>query len=75
MVRLPARAAGLSFEQDPASLRRLDDVLVDAAARCPDALPLLQYALQQLYTERDAHGQLGFAAYRALGGGEGGWRA
>ena len=72
MVRLPARAAGLSFEQDPASLRRLDDVLVDAAARSPDALPLLQYALQQLYTERDAHGQLGFAAYRALGGGEGG---
>ena len=72
MVRLPARAAGLSFEQDPASLRRLDDVLVDAAARSPDALPLLQYALQQLYTERDAHGQLGFTAYRALGGGEGG---
>lgn len=72
MVRLPARAAGLSFGVDPATQRRLDDLLCDAAAASPDALPLLQYTLEQLYQQRSPHGELSFAAYQALGGTGGG---
>ncbi|MBB2487588.1 winged helix-turn-helix domain-containing protein, partial [Mitsuaria sp. WAJ17] len=72
MVRLPARAAGLSFGVDPATQQRLDDLLCDAAAASPDALPLLQYTLEQLYQQRSPHGELSFAAYQALGGASGG---
>lgn len=69
MVRLPARAAGLEFEVDALTHQRLDDLLCDAAADSPDALPLLQYTLEQLYQQRSPHGELTFAAYQALGGG------
>lgn len=72
MVRLPARAAGLSFGIDASTHQRLDDLLCDAAAASPDALPLLQYTLEQLYQQRSAHGELTFAAYQALGGASGG---
>ena len=72
MVRLPARAAGLSFGIDPSTHQRLDDLLCDAAAASPDALPLLQYTLEQLYQQRSPHGELSFAAYQALGGATGG---
>jgi len=72
MVRLPARAAGLSFGIDPSTQQRLDDLLCDAAAASPDALPLLQYTLEQLYQQRSPHGELSFAAYQALGGATGG---
>ena len=71
MIRLPARAAGLSFGVDAASRTRLDDQLCDDAAQSPDALPLLQYTLEELYRRRRPHGELSFAAYRELGGLEG----
>jgi len=71
MIRLPARAAGLSYGVDLASQLRLDDVLCDAAADSPDALPLLQYTLEELYRQRSANGELSFAAYTELGGLEG----
>lgn len=71
MIRLPARAAGLSFGIDPATRARLDDQLCDDAAHSPDALPLLQYTLEELYRLRNPHGELSFAAYRELGGLEG----
>lgn len=71
IVRMPALLAGLRFEEDPATALRLDDVLRDAAATQPDALPLLQHMLQGLYERRDSQGQLSFAAYHALGGLEG----
>ncbi|MBT9500898.1 MAG: winged helix-turn-helix domain-containing protein [Burkholderiaceae bacterium] len=72
MIRLPARAAGLSFGFDPATQTRLDDVLCDDAAHSPDALPLLQYTLEELYRQRGPQGELSFEAYRALGGQPGG---
>ena len=51
MIREPAAAAGLDFEQrDGVPLER--EILRDAAAN-PESLPLLQYALQQLYDRRD----------------------
>ncbi|WP_051378431.1 winged helix-turn-helix domain-containing protein [Derxia gummosa] len=70
MIRHPALAAGLSFEVD-AGGARLDDELRDAAARGNEVLPLLEYALAELYRSRDERGRLTFAAYRAMGGVEG----
>ncbi|HEX7816640.1 winged helix-turn-helix domain-containing protein [Dyella sp.] len=71
MIRLPAIAAGLSFERDAQTERQLDDVLLDAAAHHAGSLPLLQYTLQALYETRGPKGELTFAAYRELGGLEG----
>lgn len=72
MVRLPARAAGLSFGLCPQTLVSLDELLVEDAAYSPDALPLLQFTLQQLWQQRSPDGELSVATYRALGGGQGG---
>ncbi len=71
MIRLPARAAGLVFGADASGLNRLDDRLCADAIHAPDALPLLQYTLQELYLNRAAGDALTWAAYEALGGLEG----
>ncbi len=71
MIRLPTRAAGLRFEEDPASNERLDDMLRDAAAEHPEVLPLLQFTLEELYQRRTDDGMLTLAAYHELGGVEG----
>lgn len=71
IIRTPAMLAGLSFEEDPQTLSRLDDVLRDAALAQPDALPLLQHTLQALYERRGEAGKLSFQAYRDIGGLEG----
>jgi len=71
MVRLPTRAAGLRFEEDPSSNERLDDMLRDAAAARPELLPLLQFTLQELYDRRREDGTLTLEAYKELGGVEG----
>ncbi len=71
IVRMPAFLAGLSFEEDPETGARLDDVLRDAAAGRPDTLPLLQYTLHALYEGRREDGCLTFEAYRRIGGLEG----
>jgi eukaryotic-like serine/threonine-protein kinase len=68
MIRLSAKAAGLSFGTDPDSHTPLDDLLCDGAATSPDALPLLQYTLEQLYLRRSPGRELTMSAYRALGG-------
>jgi tetratricopeptide (TPR) repeat protein len=71
MIRLPTRAAGLRFEEDPTTSERLDDVLRDAAAGHPEVLPLLQFTLEELYQRRTEDGMLTISAYRELGGVEG----
>ncbi|MCC4604698.1 winged helix-turn-helix domain-containing protein [Xanthomonas campestris] len=71
IIRVPAAMAGLRFEQERDSASHLDDVLRDATARQPDALPLLQHLLHALHAQRSDDGLLTFAAYRALGGLEG----
>jgi len=71
IIRLPARAANLTFGIDARSQASLDDVLCQSAASSPDALPLLQYCLQELYRLRTPEGQLSFAAFEHLGGIEG----
>ncbi|MFG6458324.1 winged helix-turn-helix domain-containing protein [Roseateles sp. BYS96W] len=71
MIRLPARAGALVFGTDPAGLNRLDDRLCADALNTRDALPLLQYTLQELYLQREAGDELSWAAYAAMGGLEG----
>ncbi|QGZ43378.1 hypothetical protein GO485_28860 [Pseudoduganella flava] len=71
MIRKPAAAAQLTFGSEPGSGVSLDDVLCESAARSPDALPLLQYCLHELYRLRTPAGELSFAAFHELGGLEG----
>lgn len=67
IVRGPARAAGLVFEErDGRSLA--DDIL--AAVKDADALPLLQMTLAQLFDNRVGN-VLTYAAYERMGGLEG----
>jgi predicted Ser/Thr protein kinase len=70
MIRLPARAAGLRFEEDPNTVG-LDEVLRDAAAGQVGNLPLLEFALEELYQQRTPEGVITHSAYRAIGGVEG----
>ena len=70
IVRKPTEAAGLSFDRDQESGRSLDEQLLADADR-PDMLPLVQFALQELFDRREAKdGEtlLTFAAYREIGG-------
>ena len=72
LIAEPARLAGLAFERHEQTGRTLDEVALQDAARDPGALPLLQYALSELYRQRDAERRLlTFAAYQAMGGVEG----
>lgn len=72
MIQLPAFAAGLHFEQDHNTGEHLDDLLRAAAVKNPSTLPLLEFALEQLYQQRDQEtGQLKLAAYHGFGGVEG----
>lgn len=71
MIRLPARAAGLVYANDPSGLHRLDDRLCADAMQARDALPLLQDTLQSLYLARSGGDLLTWEAYEALGGLEG----
>lgn len=71
MIRLPAAAAGLSWEYDKDNALGLDELLCREAAESPDALPMLQYLLQALYLARDESNQLKLDVYHRLGGIEG----
>lgn len=71
MIRLPAAAAGLRYEMNLEGGERLDEVLRDAAVASPESLPLLEFALEELYKRRSGDGTLTFAAYHAIGGVEG----
>lgn len=71
IVRQPARMAGLRYEEDPVRGVQLDDLLRDAAAADPQALPLLSFTLEELYRRQEENGLLTLAAYRELGGVEG----
>ena len=71
IIRLPAQAAKLRFGVDPATGARLDDVLCQSVSSSPDALPLLQYTLQELYRQRSADGELAYDVFTHLGGVDG----
>lgn len=71
MIRLPAKAAGLKWDTDPQTHTPLDELLCAEAVNNPDALPMLQYTLQELYLQRDEHDTLLVSVYQKLGGIEG----
>jgi WD40 repeat protein len=70
LIRRPAFAAGLRFEEDLATGVRLDDLLRDAAEGDRSCLPLVQFTLEELYLARSGN-VLTLAAYEAMGGIEG----
>lgn len=70
IIREPARAAGLRFEED-ADQGRLEDVLQEAAVADARSLPLLEFMLEALFQAGRERRLLTFAAYRAFGGLEG----
>jgi WD40 repeat protein/class 3 adenylate cyclase len=70
MIRRPAEAAGIGFEHHSRTDAPLNEVIAEAVAREPGALPLLSYLLDQLYRGDvlEAHGDaLTFATYERLG--------
>jgi serine/threonine protein kinase/tetratricopeptide (TPR) repeat protein len=69
IIRLPAEAAGLTFEEEKGSGQRLDEALRDAASATPESLPLLEHVLSLLYEEQAVRGDcvLRWSDYRKLG--------
>ncbi|MEE8502177.1 MAG: WD40 repeat domain-containing protein, partial [Kiloniellales bacterium] len=71
MIELPAAAAGLAYEEDEASGISLAARLLEEA-QGPGALPLLEFALDELYArdiaDKGGSSTLSFASYRAMGG-------
>ena len=69
MIRLPAEAAGLRFEQKRETGQRLDQALRDAAAVTPESLPLLEHVLTLLYEQQDMRGDnlLRWSDYEEVG--------
>jgi len=70
MIRVPAEAAGLRFEQDSETGRSLDDYLLKAAMNSSEPLPLLEHVLSRLYNRQldRKDGLLRWADYSQLGG-------
>jgi hypothetical protein len=70
MIRKSAAAAGLSFETDPQTGIRLDDMLAEDAARSAGVLPLLSFTLDYLARQSLAQrsNALSLADYHAIGG-------
>lgn len=54
MIRLPALAAGLRFQERSKKNIGLDEILRDEASSNPQALPLLEFALDEIYRRREA---------------------
>ncbi len=71
IITAPASLAGLRFEKDSSTGAALDRLLLDDATRHPEALPLLEYALRELFERRTSDGTLTLTQYRELGGVEG----
>ena len=70
IVRKPAEAAALTYERNETTGKSLDEQLLDDAGR-PDMLPLLQFALSELFDRREVKGEetlLTFGAYSDIGG-------
>lgn len=70
IIRMPAGVAGLEFGLDRETGQRLDDALRDEASESPSSLPLLEFALQQLFENRLGN-LLVFEFYAAMGGVQG----
>jgi hypothetical protein len=72
IIRKPAQVAGLNFETHSQTGLRLDAVLAQDAATAPGALPLLSFALDELYKNAKMRGEAVLKHPRRLvsGGGQ-----
>lgn len=71
MIRRPAAAAGLTFEDHPETKIGLDAIIAEEAARDPGSLPLVSFVLDALYktdVEKARGSVLTYDTYEALGG-------
>jgi hypothetical protein len=73
IVRRPAAAAGVGYEIEESSGLGLDALIAETAGKDPGALPLVSFALDELYRHVAEGGRsvLTLATYRAFGGLEG----
>ncbi|MBF0143364.1 MAG: SUMF1/EgtB/PvdO family nonheme iron enzyme [Magnetococcales bacterium] len=67
IIRQPAWEAGLRFEKGSKSGIGLDELLHEAASKNGALLPLLSFALEELWDRRTEQGVLTHAAYEAMG--------
>jgi WD40 repeat protein len=76
IIRQPAQSAGLRFEINSQTGQDLAERLRDAAIRSPEALPLLEFCLEELYQAQAKRndGWLRHTDYEAMGGLEGALR-
>ena len=56
IIRKPAQIAGLRFDVEPQTHQSLDEALRDAAAQDVQVLPLLEFALEELYVRQARRG-------------------
>ncbi|MFH1136492.1 MAG: ATP-binding protein, partial [Pseudomonadota bacterium] len=70
LITGPAALAGLVFAKNELNVS-LDQIILNESAGSPEALPLLEYFLSELYQRRSTDGTLTFAQYENLGGVEG----
>lgn len=66
MIRRPAQAAGVRFEETD-DLGRLDERILKAARDDPDSLPLLEFCLEKLYDHGAENGLLEHGEYEEIG--------
>lgn len=66
ILRSPARAAGVAFEEH-VDKGRLEDRILQAALNDSDSLPLLQFCLERLYESGIEEGLLAHAEYERIG--------
>ena len=67
MIHRPAQLAGLRFEKHPETGVSLDAILQDDATSDPTALPLLEFALTELWNQRTKAGLLTIESYERMG--------
>ena len=73
MIRLPAEAAGLRFDDDRTKVCGLDKAILEAAVSSAEPLPFLEHLLSELYRKQATRqdGLLGWSDYVELGEFEG----
>ena len=71
IITEPVCLAGLRYERKADTEESLDQRILNDAVKHPEALPLLEYLLRELYQRRSADGVLTFVEYEKLGGVEG----
>ena len=68
IIAEPVWLAGLRYERKEGTAESLDQRILNDAVKHPEALPLLEYLLRELYERRTTEGLLTFAEYQQLGG-------